>query len=221
MSYTLLQISNIGVLWQCQAYSPNTLHRILIQYALTLAGAAASFKVHLFPRWSSGFHGQGRARKSCQVVMSVQRFGLQTNLAMSWLSLTDTFQILNPGLHWWKLTALKSDTSLFLWLVLTLTPASTVLYSAAACWKPDFQPRFLLKCAPPVTRTEGFAATLAQVNNHNGAVHVAFIPPSFQKCSFQALTALPMCVCSVGRVEVCLQASTAPQDWQPWQLGVE
>lgn len=117
-------------------------------------------------------------------------------------SLTDTFQTLNPGLHWWKFSALKCDTSLFLWPVLTLTPASPVLYSVTVCWKPNFQPRFLLKCAPPLARTDVFAATLVQVNNHNSKVHAGFrvYPLELSKCSFQALIASLMCVC---RCQLC------------------
>lgn len=161
-------MGNLKVFWQCQAYSPNTLHWILIQFTLTLVSTGASFKVHYSQAEAAYFIDKDLPEKAAK------HWGVFSPLDCR-------LSCLRAGFKYWtllsadgKFSALKSDTSLFLWLVLTLTPASTVLCSVAVCWKLNFQPCFLLKCAPPLVRTDVFAATLVQVNNHNSKVQAGF-----------------------------------------------
>lgn len=172
MSYSLLQTRNLRVFWQCQARSPDIPHSILIQFTLTWVGTENSLEVPCIPKLMQRVALTRTCQKSCQALRSDQAFGL--TCAWAGCSLTDPVQILNPGPQWWKFSALKSDSSLFFWLELTLTPAPAVLYSASVCSKPNFLPRFPLKWAPSVLQTDVFAATLVQVNNHSSKVHVGF-----------------------------------------------
>lgn len=165
-------MKNLRIFWQCQAHSPNTPRSILIQFTLTWVGTGNSLEVPSISKLKQRVPLTRTCQKSCQALRSDQPFGLTG--AWAGYSLTDTVQILNPGLQRWKFSALKSDSSLFSWLELTLTPAPAVLYSVSVCSKPNFLPHFPLKCAPSLLQTDVFAATLVQVNNHGSKVHVGF-----------------------------------------------